>query len=58
MAAIALVWREAKAAVFGGDVDRLVGGVGEEAFLVGVDGVEEAFAAEVAVFYDGEGAAV
>ena len=43
---------------FGGDVDGLVGGVGEQALLVGVDGVEEAFAAEVAVFDDGEGAAV
>ncbi len=40
------------------DADGLVGGVGEEAALVGVDGVEEAFAAEVAVFDDGEGAAV
>ena len=43
---------------FGGDVDGLVGGVGEQALFVGVDGVEEAFAAEVAVFDDGEAAAV
>ncbi len=41
-----------------GDADGLVGGVGEEAPLVGVDGVEEAFAAEGAVFDDGEGASV
>jgi fibronectin-binding autotransporter adhesin len=44
--------------LFGRDVDGLVGGVGEQAFFVGVDGVEEAFAAEVAVFDDGEAAAV
>jgi hypothetical protein len=43
---------------FGGDVDGLVGGVGEEAFFVRVDGVEEAFAAEVAVFDEGEAAPV
>ncbi len=45
-------------AVVGGDADGLVGGVGEEAALVGVDGVEEAFAAEAAVLDDGEAAAV
>ena len=44
--------------VFGGDVDGLVGGVGEQALFVRVDGIEEAFAAEGAVFDDGEGAAV
>ncbi len=53
------------AGVGDGDADGLVGGVGEEAALVGVDGVEEAFAAEVAVLHDrkrpaieGEGGAV
>ena len=44
--------------VVGGDADGLVGCVGEKAALVGVDGIEEAFAAEVSVFDDGEGAAV
>ena len=48
---VLLVW-------LGGDADGLVGGVGEQALLAGVDGVEEAFAAEVAVLDDGEGAAV
>src|SRR5665213_1288804 len=43
---------------FGGDVDGLVGGVGEQAALVGVDGIEETFAAEVAVFDESEAAAV
>ena len=43
---------------FGGGVDGLVGGVGEQALFVGVDGIEEAFAAEGPVFDDGEGAAV
>ena len=42
----------------GGDADGLVGGVGEETALVGMDGVEEAFAAKVSVFDDGEAAAV
>jgi hypothetical protein len=41
--------------VVGGDVDGLVGGVGEQAFFVGVNGVEQSFAGEVAVFDDGEG---
>ena len=44
--------------VLDGCMDGLIGGVGEQAFFVGVDGVEEAFAAEVAVFDDREGAAV
>ena len=42
----------------GGDADGLVDGVGEQAVLVGMDGIEQAFAAEVAVLDDGEGAAV
>ena len=44
--------------VVGGDSNGLIGGVGEQAALVGVDGIEEAFATEVSVFDDGEGAAV
>ena len=44
--------------VVGGDADGLVDGVGEQALLGGMDGVEQAFAAEVAVLDDGEGAAV
>ncbi len=36
----------------------MVGGVGEEALFAGVDGVKEAFAGEVAVFDEGEAAAV
>jgi len=44
--------------VVGGDADGLIGGVGEETALGGVDGVEEAFAPEVSVFDDGEAAAV
>ena len=43
---------------FLGDADGLVDGVGEQALFGRMDGVEEAFAAEVAVFDDGEGAAV
>ncbi len=45
-------------AMVDGDADGLVGGVGEETPLAGVDGVEEAFAGETAVLDDGEGAAI
>ena len=42
----------------GGDAHGLINGVGEQALLGGMDRVEQAFAAEVAVFDDGEGAAI
>jgi hypothetical protein len=37
-----------------GDADGLIDGVGEQALLGGMDGIEQAFATEVAVLDDGE----
>jgi len=44
--------------VVGRDGDGGIGGVGEEAALVGMDGVDETLASEVAVLNDGEAASV
>ena len=43
---------------FGGDVNGGVAGIREEAALVGLDGIEKAFAGKAVAFDDGEGAGV
>ena len=58
LAMVSFTTRRLGAVLAGGDTDGLVGGVGEQAFFARVDGVEQAFAAEAAVFDDREGAAV